>query len=175
MAKPALKTKAIDAPADRAEAEGMLAEIGRLQRRVSAVEGQMNEKLAEVKEKYEAKAAPLNAELKEKFRALHAWAEANKGEILKPGTKTARLATGEISWRTTPPSVRVARAPDVLKTLKTLGLTKFIRTKEEIDKEAMLADPERASAVSGVSITRREEFVVKPFESQLERVEVVRR
>ena len=41
---------------------------------------------------------------------------------------------------------------------------KFIRVKREVNKEAMLEDPELAKTVRGVSITKREQFFVKPSE-----------
>ena len=39
------------------------------------------------------------------------WAEANRDHLTRDGkTKTVRLAAGEFSWRTRPPSVCTARA-----------------------------------------------------------------
>ncbi|KKT96721.1 MAG: Mu-like protein prophage FluMu host-nuclease inhibitor protein gam, partial [Parcubacteria group bacterium GW2011_GWA2_45_15] len=56
----------------------------------------------------------------------------------------------------------------ILESLKSLKLKRFIRTKEEIDKEAMLKEPETAKTVKGVSISQHEEFVAKPTELQVE-------
>ena len=57
----------------------------------------------------------------------------------------------------------------VIAAIKTLGLSSFLRTKEEIDKEAMLREPDKARLVQGVSIgSEGETFAVEPFEAQIE-------
>lgn len=170
-----IKTDSIAAPASQAEAEKLLAEIGGLQREVMRVEHAMNDELAAIKDRHEKLAQPLNAEIDAKFSALHIWAEANRQELLKGKSKTAKLATGELLWRTTPPSVRISGGEVVLERLKQLGMNDLIRTKEEINKEAVLADPARVEGVKGITITQREEFVAKPFESQIERAEPVKK
>ncbi|WP_341276109.1 host-nuclease inhibitor Gam family protein [Actinobacillus equuli] len=81
--------------------------------------------------------------------------------------KTGYFNTGEVQWRQNPPSVRVTKAEQVIENLKLLGLTQFIRTKEEINKDAILLEPETAQTVAGITIrTGTEEFVVKPFEQE---------
>lgn len=170
-----IKTSAIEAPTSQEEAEALLAEIGKLQGQVTGIETEMNNRLREIKDEYEKQAQPINEAITAKFQALHAWAEANKGELLKGKAKTAKLSTGELSWRTTPPGVRITKQPVVLETLKRLGLSDLIRTKDEVNKEGILADPSRVEGIAGISITQREEFVAKPFESQIERAEPVKK
>jgi phage host-nuclease inhibitor protein Gam len=173
--KSRIKTNAIEAPASQEEAEQLLSEIGKLQRRVTKVEANMNDKLAVIKDEFEKRAQPLNDEITGKFQALHAWAEANKGSLLKGKLKTVKLSSGELSWRTSPPSVRITGVATVIKNLKALGLTEFVRTKDEVNKEAILNDQERVEGVKGISITQKEEFVAKPFESEIERAEPVKK
>ncbi len=158
-------------PKTRPEAEQLLADIGRLQRSVTGIECRMNDRLAEIKAKYEQEAQPLNSELDAKFQALHAWAEGHREELLRGGGKTVHLATGDLSWRRTPPSVRITKAPVVLEALRRLGLKDFIRTKEDVNREAILADPTAVKGVKGISVSQREEFVAKPYESEIEKVE----
>jgi phage host-nuclease inhibitor protein Gam len=63
-----------------------------------------------------------------------------------------------------PPSVRLRDMKRVLEALVQLGLARFIRVKQEVDKEAMLREPELAAQVPGVSIgSEGEEFVVSPL------------
>lgn len=169
-----IKTAALPVPRDQKEAEALLLRIGTLQRQVSRIEAGMNDMLADIKARHEEQAAPANAEIEVAFQALHAWAEANR-ETLCPGRlKTAKLATGEIAWRVTPPSVRIMKPEVVIERLKHLGLTDLLRTREDINKDAILADPARVESVKGIAITQREEFVAKPYESQIERVEPVK-
>ena len=47
-------------------------------------------------------------------------------------------------------------------------LKQFIRVKQEVDKEAMLKEPDVAKSVKGVTIGQHEEFMVKPAELELE-------
>ncbi len=56
----------------------------------------------------------------------------------------------------------------MLETLRALGLERFIRNKEEPNKEAMLADPKAVSGISGITIiTGVEDFTVNPFEQEV--------
>ena len=55
-----------------------------------------------------------------------------------------------------------------MKILKLKNLNKFIRTVviKEIDKEAILMDPETVKDVKGISITQKERFEVMPAETK---------
>ena len=54
--------------------------------------------------------------------------------------------------------------------LRRLGLTQSIRAKEEINKEAILNEPEAIKGVAGISISQGEDFVIVPFETELAEV-----
>ncbi len=168
-AKQAKATKTAPAIRTQEEAELVLSELGTIQRAVKAVELEMNDKMSVLKAKYEAEAQPMNAAIEEKTAMLYDWAEENKALILRDGSKTAKLATGELSWRTTPPAVRFKSADTVVDNLKRLGLERFVRTKEEPNKEAILTEPDAVKGVAGITITQSEMFVAKPFESEIER------
>jgi phage host-nuclease inhibitor protein Gam len=166
-----MKTEALAVPKTQAEAEQLLGRIGKLQRQVAFVEVEMNEELAKVKGRFEGVAQPKLAEIDRSFQALHAWAEANKTTLLKGKAKTVKLATGEISWRSTPPAVMLKNVAGVIAQLKDKGLLDFLRIKVEVNKEAILAEPAKAAGIKGLKIESREEFVAKPFESEIERAE----
>ena len=173
MSKKINRIKADAAPAaqSRSDAETLLADIGHNQRRVTEIEAAMNDRLSAIKAEFEQPAAPFNDAIKAKFASLQVRAEANREDLLTARSKTVRLATGELSWRTTPPSVRITGTDMVMENLKRMGFGDLIRTKEEINKEAILAEPERVEGLKGITISQREEFVAKPFESQIERAE----
>lgn len=63
----------------------------------------------------------------------------------------------------------------VIAALKDAGLNDLVRVKEEINKDLILAEPARVAGIKGVRIESREEFVAKPFESQIERAEPVKK
>lgn len=169
--KQKLKEDAVPTPTSREEAERLLAEIGREQREVSLIEQAMNEELEQVKAKHHEQAKPYNDSIEGKFAALHRWAEANRDSLLAKGGKTARLATGLLTWRLTPPKVNVRGTDKVLAALDRFGLTRFVRTKREIDKDAILREPEAVEGVEGLSISQKEEFAAVPDESEIERAE----
>jgi phage host-nuclease inhibitor protein Gam len=146
--------------------------IGERQRELQRIEELMNGELAAVKARYEAAAMIPREGLADVARALQAWAEANRAKLTKDGrTKTHRLGAGEVSWRARPPRVTLRGVKEVLAALKKLRLKKFIRIKEEIDKEAMLREPDLARKVRGVTVASDgEDFVIKPFSTELEEV-----
>lgn len=169
-----LKTDAITPARDQAEAEALLLRIGTCQREVARITADMNDALAATKARFEAEAAPHNQEIQAAFARLHLWAEANRPKLLPGKGKTARIATGELVWRATPPRVAIRKEAEVIERLRAAGMAEFLRVKEAVDKEAILATPEtrkRAASVAGITISQREEFSARPFESQIEVVE----
>lgn len=156
-------------PQDRDEAAATITAIGVLNRDLARLEADMNDQLAEIKEAFEQRAAPMRAAVEEKTNALSIWAEANRSRLTDGDkSKTIDLGTGVLRWRLRPPSVRLVKVDQVVQRLKDLGLQRFLREKVEIDKDAMLREPEAARTVAGVSIgTAGEDFIVEPFEAAL--------
>ncbi len=169
-----MKPKKLKAPAaehvlqSRTAVVDAIARIGELVRERTRIEAAMNDELSVVKERFETQAEPLSAEIYTLTTGVQAWCEAHRDELTQGGkTKTVQLPTGEVKWRTTPPSVTVRGVEAVVAWLTEKGLTRFLRTKTEVNKEALLNEPAEAETVPGVTITQREEFVVEPFEAAL--------
>jgi len=158
-------------PQSKDEVVRGIAEIGDLQRQRSRIEAAMNDEMAMVKERHEAEAQPLGERIAQLTQGVQMWCDVNRDALTRGGkVKTAQLPSGEISWRTTPPKVAIAGVVAVIDCFRRLGLGQFIRTKEEINKEAILAEPEKVAMIKGIKITQKEEFVIKPFETSLEEV-----
>lgn len=173
LKKTRLKTPAVavNVPQNRDMAATAIAEIGTLNRQLARTEADMNDELAAVKARWEEAAEPLRLRIAALTAGVQTWAEANRDQLTQSGkTKTAALATGEILWRLRPPSVRVTGAEAVLDALRRLGLARFIREKEEVNKEAILNEPAAVAHVPGIAISQGEDFVVVPFESELAEV-----
>lgn len=171
--KTRLKTPAVSVvvPQNRDAAAQAIAEIGRLNRDLARLTADMNDELAVVKARHEEAAEPIRLKVEALSTGVQTWAEANRDQLTQNGkVKTAALTTGEIAWRLRPPSVRVTGAEAVLDVLRRLGLTRFIREKEEVNKEAILNEPEAVSHVPGIAISQGEDFVVVPFEAELAEV-----
>lgn len=156
----------------REEANEAIAQIGVAQRERDRIATEMNDELAAVRARHEERAAPHAAIIKDLGKGVQIFAEANRDDLTRDGkTKTVRLAAGEVCWRTRPPKVRITGEGIVAEALKKLGLERFLRTKVEIDKSAILADPDAVSSVKGISLSQGEDFVIKPFATEIEEVQ----
>lgn len=162
---------AVQVPQSKADAMRDIKTIGDLQRELGRIESDINDQIAEATKK----AAPRIEQLRERLLGLQSgvqtWCEAHRDELCGKG-KTANLVTGEVAWRTRPPSVRLPRAKEKLEALIQLlrsnKLTDFIRTKEEINKDAILADKDKVKDIKGIKVvTGVEDFVITPFEVEV--------
>lgn len=159
-------------PQSKDQANEYIADIGRLQRERERLRADMNDEMAVIKEKYEGAALPLGEKIKRLSAGVQTWCEANRAELTAGGkVKYAMLAAGKINWRTRPPKVVLRGKALIIETIKAMGgMTRFLRTTEDVNKEAMLEEPETAKTITGVSITQSEDFVITPFETELEEV-----
>jgi phage host-nuclease inhibitor protein Gam len=158
-------------PQSKDEVAEAVAEIGRRQRERQRIEAAMNDELSQVRERFEREAQPHAEAIKACSLGVRAWCEAHRAELLgDERSKTVALASGELRWRLRPPSVIVRSADKVLEALRRLGLGRFIRTKEELSKDAILAEPAAVQHIKGISISQKEDFVIEPFETRLEEV-----
>lgn len=168
-----IKTEAAGAsvPQSREEVSEAIAQIGVAQRERLRIQAAMNDELSVIKQCYEDEAKPYADQIAALSRGVHLWCEAHRAELTRDGkTKTANLSSGEVKWRMRPPSVAIRAADAVLEALKKLGLHRLIRIKEEPNKEAILLEPAVVEHIKGISISQKEDFVIVPFESELEEV-----
>ena len=166
-----MKTMGVNLPVpqSRDDAAESLRQIGEAGRQIARIEADMNDQLARLKKDAEAAAAPLREQVAARTEGLKVWAEANRDGLTNGGkTKTADLGTGKVSWRLRPAAVRVSGVERVIEAIRALGFGQFLREKTELNKEAMLADADKARLIAGVSIgSEGEDFIVEPFEAQL--------
>lgn len=167
MATRIKSTSTVQACQSKADAMRDIKAIGDLQRELGRIEADINDQIADLTKK----AAPRIEQLRERLVELQAgvqtWCEANRVEICGKG-KSANLVTGEVSWRQRPPSVSISKADEVIGRLRGLGLFRFIREKEEVNKEAILAEPAEVAGIKGIKVvTGVEDFVITPFEVEV--------
>lgn len=150
----------------REDCAAWIKQLGDRQRDLLRTETAMNDEIAAVTAFYQPRIEELKSEIAAKQTAIQAWAEANRQALTEGGrSKTANFVTGTLQWRQRPPSVTVRGAESVLETLKRLGLARFIRVKEEINKEAILGEPGAVADVPGIAVNVGvEDFIVTPFE-----------
>lgn len=168
-----IKTQAaaVPVPQNRDDAVSAIARIGHHQRERERLKGEMDEQITTLREKYDRAMAPHVDEIKALTSGIHTWAEANRDELTQKGkVKTANLMTGELRWRITPPSCKLVRVKEAIEELKQKALKRFLRVKEEVNKEAILADQDAVKDCSWIKIEQSEDFVIVPFETDLEEV-----
>lgn len=169
MAKPKLKSAAqLAVPQSKDEAAAYIKKIGDLLRQKLRNEANMNDAIANITASYQPEIEILQAEVNQLQEGVQAYCEAHRDELTQNGkSKSANLITGEVMWRQKPPSVRVSKVDAVIDMLKRLGLAKFVRTKEELNKDAILNEPEAVRGVAGLSIVSgTEQFEINPFEQE---------
>ncbi len=159
----------------RTQAEDALREIAELTIARNAATGEMDARLVAVRSEFEPGLTSIEARLEEKTELLKNWAEANPGEF-KEGLKSLSLTHGSLGWRTGLPSLKTLRGwtfDRVLEKIKgAAGLLKYIRTKEEVNKQGLINDrdilgPDGLRSI-GVEVKQEESFFVEPTLEKLE-------
>ena len=164
-----IKAKAqADVPQSKGEVAADIKQIGDLQRQLARTTAEMNDGIAHITQTYQGPLETLGAQIKGLQEGVQAFCEANRDELCGNKGKTANLITGEVQWRQRPPSVRISKSEVVLETLARLGLSRFIRKVEEVNKAAILDEPEAVKGVAGITVvTGVEDFVITPFEQEV--------
>ena len=168
-----LKTKTMAAvPQSKNDCAQAIRTLGDLQREFERERAAMNDAIAAVTQQHQPQLASLTERIQALQAGVQAWCEAHRTELCGEGDKlgkTANLVTGEVAWRQRPPSVSIRGVEAVLETLARMGFTRFIRSKNEPNKEAMLNEPDAVRGIAGINIvTGVEDFIVTPFEAQAE-------
>lgn len=189
-----IKTEAATfVPKGREDVVEAIAEIGRRQRERTRIETAMNDKLAKIKETFEEEGKPHGDEIRRISEGIRVWCEANRDELTREGKiKTVSLSSGDVGWRIRPPKVVVKAAEKAIEALKKVGLGRFVRQKEEVNKEEILSakalaavkgkdeknedilraakDMDLLECVKGIKVEQGEDFFIKPFETELEEI-----
>lgn len=156
-------------PANKDDCAAFINKIGLMSREISVLTATMNDEIAAITNAYAARFTPLQLELKNLNQAVQIYCEANRDELTQGGkSKSGGFVTGTVQWRQRPPSVSVRGLDAVLEALKSFGLTRFIRVKEELNKDAILNEPAAVIGVAGLTIkTGSEDFIITPFEAEV--------
>lgn len=168
-----LKAKAqAYAPQSQNDCAADIKKLGDLQRDFARQQADMNDEIAAITKRYQPKLESLSERIDVLQKGVQTYCEAHRAELTHDNkVKFANFITGDVNWRQRPPSISIRGADAVLETLARMGLTRFIRTKQEPNKEAMLNEPDAVRGIAGISIvTGVEDFVIAPFEATAEAV-----
>lgn len=169
MGKKMIKREVVVIPGSLKEAAEFIGRIGKEQREIDRIQNELNEAVEKLKSKTMSESQVRNENISQLVEGLFIFAESHRNELTESGKKkTVEVPTGIFAWRMTPPAVSLKNVKQILEELVKRKLKQFIRVKQEVDKEAMLKEPELAASVKGVTIGQREEFVVKPAELEVE-------
>lgn len=168
--KTRLKSKAqVFVCQSKEEAADCIKRIGDAERHLTRVQTELNDIIADETAKRTDVIDDLKKTIDTLTDGVQMWCEANRQDLCSKGSKTANLVTGEVSWRQRPPSVSVRGKDKIIDTLKQLKLARFLRQKDEINKEAILAEPNAVAHIKGLKlVTGVEDFVITPFEVDIQ-------
>ncbi len=174
MVKTKAKTAAPQLPVPQTDSEATkaVAAICAAQAEIGRIEAGLKDDITALKKSAVDAASVQVMIVRTLTEGLRIYCEANRERLTNKRTKTIDFGTGTVSWRTRPASVKLRdKVEIVLERIKTLGFLQFIRTKEEIDKEAMIKEADLANAIEGVTVgSAGEEFIVGTEEPQLDEV-----
>lgn len=168
-------------PATRDEVEAILADRARdvatLEQLIASLEGQ----ITELRAKAQPTITAVEARVSEATKAVKAWADDHRAEF-PAGSKSLELVHATLAYRTTPPAVALLRGWNEDKAvahMAALGIPfqRFIRTKLELDRAAVLAAADAgtqafttestdgvALSLVGLKIQQTERFAIEPRE-----------
>jgi phage host-nuclease inhibitor protein Gam len=160
----------IDGFTGKSSLESALTDLTALELSIQQSEAKMNAKINDVKEKYEIETFPVRTRADEIKLEIEAFCLQNKKEFEKK--KSMEFTSGVVGFRTTTPKVATLNRKYTFKTalelVKRVFKKQYIRAKEELDKEAILADysakkvdDQKLSAV-GLRVDQEENFYIEP-------------
>lgn len=136
-----------------------LKRLGELQIQTDELEGRMTLEINAIKDAY----APLYAGIAEEKKvietAIAGFVEQNKQDFLKVRTKTFDF--GVVAMRVTRKIV-IRNVKAVIAAIKALGLTQYLRVKEEPDKEALDGLSDQELAKIGVKRVVEDKLRIEP-------------
>ncbi|MDR0456233.1 MAG: host-nuclease inhibitor Gam family protein [Treponema sp.] len=115
------------------QANLVLKEIGILEKELESIDSEAHKQIAEIKEEAAKKGQGIRKRITDDSQMLNAFAAYNKEELFKD-KKSVQLSFGSFGYRK---STSISVRKTTLELLKKLNLDKYIRVKEEPDKEAM--------------------------------------
>lgn len=155
--------------------------IGDLQRERTEIKSDYDARIAELQNELAEKLSPIDSEIKKITLSLQAYCDKRK-DIFFVNKKSLELPTGILSYRKSPPSVATSSTKKLLDSILEKNnlleqknkfqakLDKvFLRMKVELDKEAILKNPEKAFEKTGIKVSDNEEyFYITPNETNTE-------
>lgn len=152
--------------ASRAEAETALGEIAASTAQLNQLTAELDQELTAARQRYEQRIDALAKQVEAKSGLLQQWAEASPEEFPE-GRKSIELLHGRLGFRTSTPALKPVAGWTFKRALEAIARP-FVRVKEDLDKEGILAAHARAELTDadlkavGLRVVQDEAFFVEP-------------
>ena len=142
--------------------------VGEIRRDYEITKAECDDQIARTQAAY----APMLNEFlnneQEIISQITKYCNANYDTLFKGKGKTLKLITGEISRRVKPNSIVVNDLDLALAKIKELGFTDFIRVKEDLNKNALLDNPDFIELIEGLELQKGiENLIIKPYATKV--------
>jgi len=153
----------------REAAEGTMAELAAISRKLTVLTAEMNEEIAAAKAKYDKASLPLIARREELEGGLAAFAILNREELFADGRKSLDLGFGIIGFRLSTSIVQKSGITSemTLEKLRQFKMLEGIRTKESVNKDAMADWTDERLATVGLCRRKTDSFFWEAKEEDL--------
>ena len=157
----------------RAEAEEAFARYADADARQQQIAARMDVEITKIRSRYEADLSLLQESKQDSFESLQNYAENHRDDFGK--RKSLEFAHGILGFRTGTPKLKTRKGftwASVLELLK-IKAADYVRTKEEPNKELLLANREKPELISlmptiGIEVDQDETFFVEPKKETVE-------
>lgn len=108
--------------------------------RINTINAKMDEKFTKIREEYASELKELTESQQQDFEIMQTYCTEQK-DVLFANQRTIETVHGTVGFRTTPPALKNRKGftwAAVLELVK-VKLPTYVRTKEELDKESLLA------------------------------------
>lgn len=167
-----VKKEIITYPRNLDEANLLIYELRQDQRQISLIEKETEGKIEIIKKESVNAVTPFRNDINEKLNILNKFFDEHKDELTESGKKkSCALPAGAMGKRWGKTTVEFKKEKnELLQEIKKMGddYQIFIRTVEEINKQEMLKDREKAQKIDGVEFSQKEYFFVKGEDLNLE-------
>jgi phage host-nuclease inhibitor protein Gam len=127
--------------------------------------------VAKIDADYGTKFEDLKASMEEQFEVVKCYAEENRDELFTE-TKSLELFGAKLGFRISPPKVTVMKGfklKDVVERLAKLKVWQpYVRVKQELNKDALLAQQPKGMEKHGLMIEQEEVFYLEPEKTEVE-------
>lgn len=160
----------------RADLSTAVATKGALDREIEGQKARLEDAVSVLKQGLVITATPVLFRMKKLLKDIQKYCEANRAELTEEDArKSCDVTTGTVGWRKDTPSV-VVEGPDAeaIAKLRKEGLTDFVRTIYEVDKDAILrtrsallkakvdSDEHKALAATMALLAKVEQITINP-------------